>query len=375
MFIALNGQRLGDSNPAGPEKYTYNIYSALSKIDRENEYVIYFQKNPGEKYFREMTTSNRNFSYKIVNSSVSWTQYGLAKQLFKDMPDILFTPVHTLPVFRPSKIKYVSMVHGLEFSHIKPRNLIRKLALGKTEKYVCKYSDKIIVPSAATKNAIIDRGWRDAKDIEIVSEGVGDFFRKTPENEITKAKSKYNIGDSNYILFIGTVHPRKNLPRTIEAFGRAMSELNDKSTKLVIAGKLGWDYEKSLESPAKHGLNNRVLFVGRVPDDDVPPLLSGALALANFSLEEGFGLPLLEAMACEVRCAVSEIPSFREVCGDLASYGDPYNIEDIKKCLVDVLTTPSRQIIDAGKERAKMFSWEESARKTLAVFQNLFKNS
>jgi glycosyltransferase involved in cell wall biosynthesis len=374
MFIGLNGQRLLIDSPAGPEKYTYHIYNSLAKIDHKNEYVIYFSETPSKEYFQQLTNNNPNFTYKTINSKISWTQKALSKQLFKDKPDIFFTPVHTLPILRPSKTKYISMVHGLEFKHIVLKNLVRKFLLGKPERYVCKYSDFLIVPSQGTKDEILKKQWADKENIEVVYEGVDDKFYKRSEEEISLVRKKYRVNNCKYFIFVGTVNPRKNLPNTVRAFALAVKRFPREKIALAIAGKLGWDYEESLAAPKKFDADDKVFYLGRVSDEDLPALISGSVALVNFSLEEGFGLPLLEAMACETRCIISDIAPFREVSDDYAIYANPRKIDEMERGFIDAYnSSDSNQIIKA-KDHCKGFSWEESAKKTLNVFERVIKN-
>jgi glycosyltransferase involved in cell wall biosynthesis len=117
-----------------------------------------------------------------------------------------------------------------------------------------------------------------------------------------------------------------------------------------------------------------VFYLGRVPDEDLPVLISGATALVNFSLEEGFGLPLLEAMACETRCLVSDIPPFKEICGDFAIYADPKKTRKMEKGFIEAFNCPNTEAIIKAKERSKKFTWNESAKKTLDIFEHTIKN-
>ncbi len=361
-------------DPAGPEKYTYYIFQSLAKIDDKNQYVIYFSEKPSEEYFQELVNRNPNFTYKVLNSKISWTQKALSKQLLKDKPDIFFTPVHTLPIIRPIKTKYISMIHGLEFRHVKSKNPVKEYLLGKPERYVCKNSDFLIVPSQATKSEILKKQWAREENIGVVYEGVDNKFYKRSEQEVNIAQKKYRIFGYKYFLFVGTINPRKNLPATIRAFAMASKHYPEEKIAFCIAGKLGLGYEESLETPKKCGSNDNVFYLGRVPDEDLPVLISGAVALVNFSLEEGFGLPLLEAMACETRCLASDIPPFREVCGDFAVYADPKKTDEIEKVFIKVLNSSNPESVINAKERSKKFIWEESARKTLDIFERVIKN-
>jgi glycosyltransferase involved in cell wall biosynthesis len=246
--------------------------------------------------------------------------------------------------------------------------------LGKTERYVCKYSDALIVPSDATKNAIIKRDWTKPNKIFVVNEGVGSNFYRRGKDEIAAVREKYKLGNSRYLIFTGTIQPRKNLPETIHAFSLALKKLENKDLNLVICGKLGWDYEESLNASKKYGVGESVHYLGRVPDEDLPALISGATASVNFSLEEGFGLTLLESMACETPCLLSDIPPFREICGDYALYANPKNLEDMADAIVTTCNFDGSEITGKAKERSLKYSWNETAKKTLSVFQNTVKN-
>ena len=327
MHIGLNGQKLSDKHPAGPEKYTKHIYEALAKVDKTNTYTIYVDQ-PSDKI--DLQISNPNFLIKYVEKDYSWTQYSLARQLLKDKPDIFFTPVHTMPIIRSLKTKYVGMIHGLEFNFNTDRYPFGGILKGKHEWYVSKFSDALIVPSNATKNAILKTNWGiPFEKITVIEEGVGENFYKRSQEEVSGVKKKYFLKDG-YLIFISTIQPRKNLPRLIEAFSEALKQLTNKETQLVVVGKLGWAYEDSANAPQKFGVEKNVKFLGRIPDEDVPALISGAAAYVNPSLEEGFGLPLLESMSCGTPCLVSAIDAHKELGKDTVKYFDPENVLDIK---------------------------------------------
>ena len=138
--------------------------------------------------------------------------------------------------------------------------------------------------------------------------------------------------------------------------------------KLVIAGKNGWMYEESIESPSQFGISENVIFTGQIIDYDLPILFSGAHAFVSCSLEEGFGLPLLESIACETPAMVSDIPAFREIGEDKVVYVDPDSIEDIKKGFLEVISNPKMKDL---KLLAQEFTWNKTAEKTLQIIKNL----
>jgi len=376
MKIGLNGQKILDENPAGPEIFTINLFENLAKIDLKNEYFIYTTKKPEKDLESKIKQGNEKFHFKEIEYRKLWTQYGLAKELIKNPVDVFFTAIHSIPMIRSSKTKFVVMIHGLEYQYtLGYKNPLNRFFIERPIKYAIKHSDKIITPSLATKEEILKRNWNvDEKKIEVVYEGVSEEFYPKSEEEIDKIRKKYEIGKNPYLLFVSTIQPRKNIPNMIRAFSQFISEnKNMKNTLLLIAGKKGWDYEKSLEAPQKYGIEKNVKFLGRVPEEDLPVLYSGAKGYINVSFEEGFGLPLLESMACGIPSVVSNIPAHKEVGDYLPIYVDPNNIENIKDGIFEIMTRSfdKKDFI----ERSKNFSWKNTAEKTLEVLEKTLKEN
>lgn len=379
MKIGLNGQKLLIEGPAGPEKYTYNLFHALAKIDKENKYTVYFNKKPEKEWFKDLTSDNPNFSYVVLPKTLFWTQINLAAELLNNPPDVFFTAVHTIPMVRSLKTKFVTMIHGLEYKYTAGYdNPIYRFKISRPIKYAAKYSDKIIVPSQATKSALLKQGWEvERGKIEIVYEGVNTNFKKKTVKDVSLIRKRYEIGQSPYLLFVSTIQPRKNIPNIVAAFSKLIKENTKfKDTKLLLAGKFGWNFQESLESPKKYRVEKNVMFLGRVSDEYLPSLFSGAKGYVNMSLEEGFGLPLLEAMSCEVPCLVSDIPTFDEIGSEFPIFANPNKIESIKEGMLTILSgkVPSEHIKESRKY-AQSFTWENTAKRTLAVLENLVKNS
>jgi glycosyltransferase involved in cell wall biosynthesis len=370
MLIGINGQRLLTAEPAGPEIYTANIVQALAKIDNDNNYTVYFDREPSEAQWANLSAGNPNFTYKVVPKIISWTQGGLMLELLRNPVDVFFTAVHTLPIIRRRSVKIVAMVHGLEYRFNKQDSILKKLLVSKPEWYVSKYSDVLIVPSGFTKEAILQKDWGVSENkIKIIYEGVSSEFYQRPESEIQSIKEKYDLAGKDYMLFVSTIQPRKNLPHLIEAFSRSV-KLSGKDVHLVVVGKKGWDYEESLEAPKKYEVEDKVHFLGRVPSEDLPMLYSGTSAFVSTSLEEGFGLPLLEAMSCRVPCIVSDIPAFRESGGDTVWYTDPTDVTDTADRLNSFYNGEyNDMLIDKAYLRSREYTWEKSAEKTLSEFK------
>ncbi len=173
-----------------------------------------------------------------------------------------------------------------------------------------------------------------------------------------------------YILFVGTLQPRKNITRLIEAFSKIS---NTSNLSLVVVGKKGWQYDEILEAPKKFEVEEKVKFLDFIADEDLPNLYKNALCFVLPSLYEGFGLPVLEAMKYGCPVITSNISSLPEAGGDAALYVDPLDVNDIAKNLELIIQNSElrKKLIKKGYEQIKKFSWEKTARETLSVLTKI----
>jgi len=441
MLIGFDASRVFVGQATGTENYSLNLLRALSKIDWKNRYRVYLRESQSGKSKWEDFRLPNNFELKIIRPRRFWTQVGLALETWRNPVDLLFIPAHTLPILRRRRIgisnfkfqisnwpKAVVTIHdlGVEFLpgyHQFPQRYYLDFA----SKYACRHADAIIAVSAATKADIVKRYRTSPKKVFVVYEGVDTaFFR--PQSRVPakggfisgggvqSVKSKYKIEDP-YILFVGTVQPRKNLRMLIKAFsllvhssqftvdGEVKSvnrELTTVNLQLVIAGKLGWDYKEILDAPKKFGVEKQIKFLRYVDREDLPTLYSGARVFAFPSLFEGFGLPILEALSCGCPVVASDIPPHREILKKLVSesvsqrisgpvnqkpetlnhrnteYSEPMILvkpndirewvdvlyQYISQCNNEILKTKARHL-------ASKFSWEMTAKKTLKIFKGV----
>jgi len=328
---------------SGTENYSYQLLKHLLKIDKKNKYIVYTKNN--------------------LKWPRLWTQGGLALKTFTDKMDVLFVPAHTLPVIRKPGLKTVVTVHDLGSEYLpQMHQLKQRLYLSFMQKYQLKTASKIIAVSKATKEDLVKKIGIDSKKIDVVYEGFDENLFKPVA---------CNLSPANYFLFVGTVQPRKNLTRLIQAFSRVILS-DERRISLVIAGQKGWMSDEIYALPKKLGIEKRVKFLGYVMDKKLPELYSGAIALVFPSLFEGFGLPILEAQACGCPVITSNVSSMPEVAGKGVILVDPYNIDDIVKGMERSQGTGNReQLIKAGFENIKRFSWEKCAKETLRVFNEL----
>src|SRR5260221_5714354 len=233
-------------------------------------------------------------------------------------------------------------------------------------------ADHVLADSQAAKDDLITLYGVQSDKITVLLSGVNPRFQPVRDPEILSAvRDRYRIGDALYILAIGTIQPRKNFERLIEAFAVLPQDLH--AVHLVIAGGSGWLQAPIYAVVQALGLQERVHFIGFAEDADLPALYSGARCLAFPSLYEGFGLPVLEAMACGVPVLTSNVSSLGEVAGDAALLVDPLSTEQITAALSRLLTDEGLRadLVTRGHTQAKRFSWDKAAQQLQQVYADV----
>ncbi|MBF8249949.1 MAG: hypothetical protein HW400_550, partial [Candidatus Levybacteria bacterium] len=283
-------------------------------------------------------------------------------------PDVFLSPTHYLPIFAPAR----SLISILDVSYIRFPELFKTADLNqltKWTKYSVKKAKGILTISKASKGDIIREYGVSEKRVVVTYPGIKEgLMIKDERLSMDEMRKKYGIG-KDYILFVGTIQPRKNIERLIEAF----SKLNKSGLDLVIVGKKGWKFEEILAAPKKLNVQNKVKFLDSVTDEDLPAFYKNALCFALPSLYEGFGLPVLEAMKYGCPVITSNISSLPEAGGDAALYVDPFNVHDITKKLELIINDKElrSKLIKKGYEQIKKFSWKKTAKETLNALQGL----
>jgi glycosyltransferase involved in cell wall biosynthesis len=231
-------------------------------------------------------------------------------------------------------------------------------------------ADRIITVSQAAAAEILE--WDPSLEgkLNVVYEGVSPHFRPASSDEVAAIRTRYGL-PGGYILCVGTVQPRKNLARLIEAYA-LLTARDGGIPPLVIAGGLGWLYEPIVNKVAEYRVADRVKFLGFVPDADLPALFTGASLFVFPSMHEGFGLPVLEAMACGAPVVTSNRSALPEVAGDAAVLVDPLDVESIADGIAKILKDQviARRLAEAGRHRAAQFTWTAAARKLLEIYRS-----
>ncbi len=386
MLIGINGyeaviprfgydKETGLPRRVGSAEYCFKLLINLYKLDKQNEYIIYLPKDPSSDFPEERD----NWHYKIVKQKKMWTLIGLTLEflLKRSKPDVFFSPTHYLPIVVPSN----SAISILDVSYIHFPKLFQKSDLRQLKiwtKFSVKKAKRIFTISKASKDDIIKEYGVSEDKITVTYPGIkqvsGIKYQVLSMDELEK---KYGI-KKDYILFVGTLQPRKNIVRLIEAFARlSRSSLIINPLSLIILGKKGWMYEDIINSPKKFGVEDKVKFLDNVTDEDLPIFYKNAECFVLPSLYEGFGLPILEAMQNGCPVVTSNVSSLPEAGGDAALYFDPNNPEDIAQTMEKVLSDKKLRetMIKKGFEQVKKFSWDKTAKETLETLENLVKSS
>jgi glycosyltransferase involved in cell wall biosynthesis len=265
----------------------------------------------------------------------------------------------------------VLTVHDLIFRRYPAHHKrLNRWFLNATMPLFCRRAGHIIAVSEQSKRDVIEAYGIPPDKITVIYEAADTRFCPQPAEIVAAVRARYGLPD-RYLLFVGTIEPRKNLGRVLAAFERLHAEgLTD---ALVIVGKRGWLYGDFFarlgQSPAKLA----VIFPGFIPDADLPAVYAGSQALAFPSEFEGFGLPVLEAMACGTPVVCSNTSSLPEVAGDAALLVDPLDVDALTDALRRVLSDPAlaTELRDRGLAQAARFSWARAAQETLAVYRRL----
>ncbi len=239
---------------------------------------------------------------------------------------------------------------------------------------VVRRAARVVVDSQATARDLVER-FPEARDkVRVVYLGVDARFAPSPPAQVASLRSRLGL-PSEYLLSVGTLSPRKNLARVFEAYAVLLREQGD-VPPLVVAGQPGWLWQPVMERVRQLRLEAHVTFCGFIPDQDLPALLTGASVFLLPSLYEGFGLPILEAMACGTPVLTSNCSSLPEVAGDAALLVDPADpaaiADGVRRLLAN--ETDRGRLIRRGFEQARAFRWESTARKTLAVYREALES-
>lgn len=371
--------RLLGKKRTGDEAVFFNLTRELLALDQENKYCLLTDEQNeialaalcvrlgcvGQKNVQIISLWGKNrFIWNLV--TLPWF-------LFRHRVDIYHTQ-YILPFFVPRRVRVVNHIHDISFK-VYPELIGWKdrLFLALLIPRSLRRANCIIAPSQFTKNEIVRYYGIHPDKIVVVENALSDDFAVPPkEGDVEAMRKRYRLPE-RYILSIGTLQPRKNLPLLISAFAEVRKRVPDVSLVLV-GSRSGHHFDTRIDHVIEElSLHEAVIFPGYVEQSDLPVMLRGANIFAFPSLYEGFGIPLLEALSQGTPVAASDIPCLREVAGDAALYFDPRSIASCEEKLYTLLTDSEQRVrgISKGKDRLSLFSWKKSALSLHYVYQGL----
>ena len=359
----------------GMGRAAYELAKLLPYQGKNHDFFYLFnQRNikdiTGAENVKSIIITNKNFHGKTGVLRRIWAEQVLmARAINRYNLDLLHVPAYCGPVF--NKKKLVISIYDLAFLHF-PKNL-------KTGAYYywktflsmnIKRCERIIVCSQATKRDVMKFFRIRTEKIDVIPLGLNTkrFFPLRDENKTREIKQKYKLPE-NFILFVGTLEPRKNLSLLVKAYGLLPDDLKRRYSLFIIGAK-GWKYSSIFQLIKELGLTEKIIFPGRVSDEELRGVYSAATLLAFPSLYEGFGLPVLEAMACHTPVLTSNISSLPEVAGEAAYLVNPLSETEISKGLQKLLESKDLReaLKQKGIQRVQEFSWERTTQETLKAY-------
>ena len=354
---------------AGAGVYTFQLVRALAAAPGEHRLVVFARAG----LFDDLPAEHANVQVVPVDTSsraarLAWEQAILPVLLRRLRIDVLHSPHHHTPVAAIG-VRRVVTFHDVTFLLLPERYpLARRLYMEAVTRASARIARAIITPSQTVRNEVVRRLGVPKERVVAIYEAAAPQYVPSGEDEIGRMRWKYHL-PNEYILSVGSLEPGKNRPRLIRAYARLREQGLD--CPLVIVGQQGWRYEGEAELVRGLGLSDHVRFLGYAPGDDMPALYSGATLFAFPSLCEGFGLPVLEAMACGTPVVTSNVSATAEVAGDAALLIDPHDTGALAEAMWRVLSDGSLRtdLRARGLGRAQAYSWARAARDTLAVYQ------
>ena len=368
MHIAIDAHSVG-TQLAGNETYAVNLIEALAQIDQVNQYTVYVTKNEAVDRF-----ANRwpNFQVKrtLPHTPLVRIPLTLAAELRRNPVEVLHVQ-YTAPPFAPCPI--VSTIHDLSFEHL-PETFTRRsrAQLRLTVRGTARRAAVILTLSEFSRRDIIETYAVDPERVLVTPAAApANFAPVENETELKDIRERYGI-KANYLLSLGSIQPRKNLVRLIEAYALLRSSRpGDQLPQLVIAGKRGWLDNEIQRAAQRENRNESIKFIGYVPEKDLPALYSAAICFVYPSFFEGFGLPVLEAMQCGTPVIAGNRTSLPEVAGAAALLFDPFDAGALAEAIGRIILNPDTraELRIKGLERARTFSWTATAGLTLQAYE------
>ncbi len=357
----------------GIQEYTEQILSHLIPLAPDHQFKLFFSSMrkalPDLPWMRAPNVELKQF--KIPNNVLFFSGNIWGYPLLDDMiggADVFFSP-HFFLAPLSSTCRRVTTFHDLSYLRFPEFFTHRKQwwhTVQMDPASQARFSDKIISVSQSTKQDLVDFYHIDPANIDVIY--LGNNMAPPSEEAVIEFKKKRQLPD-RFFLFLGTIEPRKNISGLIRAFNIMKERSGFEDVELVIAGKKGWKFEDVLDDIQNSPFAPAIRYLGHIPDADRALYYSAASGFVYPSFFEGFGSPVLEAMACGIPVITSPNSSLAEVAGDAALLIDPYNISDLAEAMRIVIsdTEIQNKLASQGHNQASKFTWDKAARATLDI--------
>ena len=361
-------------NRLGAGNYIFNLVDGLAKIDVENQYFVFAKPS----HITEWNIHQPNFHFLPSASGyrplcLIWEQSILPMLLWQYKIDVLHSPHYTIPLFSPCR-KVVTFHDMIFFLYPELHGLTKRIFFRTMMSMSSRRADEIITISENTARDVIALLPVKPEKVHAIPLAAGSNYRPmTDRSAIDRICDQHGLQNGEYILFVGALEPRKNIPVLLHSYQNLLDRGIHK--KLAVVGKKGWMFDEIFNTVQKLKMEDNVVFPGYVSEQDLPYLYNGACLFVYPSLYEGFGLPILEAMSCGIPVLTSNISSMPEIVGNSALLVDPRDPKQLAEVMEQVLTDNvlNDSLKERGVRRAAEFSWERTARETLQVYCHVCK--
>ena len=379
MQICFDARVIIDKS-TGLGNYTYNLFKHLLLLDSENEYIVLINRSLTDQHpIQYLEQKNLKKRFVQISEVTPQQQVMVPFELLKQKPDIYHYPNFDLPVFQP----YNSIFTVHDLTYLKHHDLymngrwLKNFYTKAIMNLGARKSKKIIAVSSSTKNDLLEILKVPEHKVDVIHEGLDEsYFNGSLSNNKSNFFNQNGLNDGDdYFLFIGERRPHKNLVRLIEAFSIFQQKTPNK-IKLVIGGKKYASYDEPERKAQELNLTKEVIFLGYIPEVDLQLLYKNARCFIFISIYEGFGIHILEAMACGTPIITSNISSMPEVAGEAALTVNPYNVDEIAEAMNQITYNVkiSQRLVNTGLKRVKNFSWNNAAEKTLRLYEGVLRN-
>lgn len=370
MIIGIDASRANLQQKTGVEWYSYFLIKHLANIDNQNEYILY----TNTKLKDDLSKLGSNFKEAILSWPFSrlWTQGRLSLEMLFKPPHILFIPASAMPLIHRNRT--ITVIHDIAFERYPDLYTVNELRYHRwSTKFALENAKSVITISNFSKKELVEKYFANPEKIKVIYLGFDkEKYRPIYDKEkIQAVLAKYKITQP-YILYIGKLSKKKNVKRIISAFSYFNnSPIVTKKWNLVLVGKSSYGYDEIEQAIQTSGRIDQIICPGWVDELDIPYLLNGARLFIFPSLYEGFGLPILEAMACGVPVIASMSGAIPEIAQNACYLINPYDTGSIYRAIKHVLEDNDlrMEMIYKGLKRVKEFSWDKCAKDTLKVFK------